>query len=375
MRILIVSEGFGQELFGVSQAIIKLNERLRSVGVSCRVLVSKLGDISGLEVDVKQVPTALWGNPFRWHPNLFQFYVKEIKDFKPDVVHIHGIFTFVQYAAVRAAHVLGVPVLLSLHGMLEEWIWRQKGSAYYFAKRVYWRAVPTPIFKQVDCVHVITRLEAQTASQELPQIPQVLIPNAMDFSRLPALTDQPQRKFVFLGRLHPVKGVELLINAFAQTRLGNDWRLIIAGPEQDPAYGLQLRRLVNDLRLNDQVEFVGPVYGDEKYKLMSKAWAVVVPSFSEVIAMVNLESAAVSTPTITTRATGLDDWEQGGGLLIDPDLGQLTQALKVVAAWSLAERLQNGENAHRFVRENYGWDVIAPKWLQAYQDVKKSARK
>ena len=375
MRILIVSEGFGQELFGVSQVIIKLNEKLRSYGVSCRVLVSKLGDISGVDVDVRKIPAAIGGNPFRWHPDLFQFYVQEIKEFKPDVIHIHGVFTFVQYAAVQAAHVLGVPVLLSLHGMLEEWTWRQKGSVYYFAKRMYWRALLSPVFKLVDTVHVITRLEAETARHELGQISQVLIPNAMDFSKLPALADQPRRNFVFLGRLHPKKGVELLIKAFAQARLGDDWRLIIAGPDQDPAYGRRLLQLVRDLRLNDQIQLIGPVYGDGKYKLMSNAWAVVVPSFSEVIAMVNLESAAVCTPTITTRVTGLDDWDQGGGLLIDPREDQLTQALAKVASWSLAERMQNGENAHRFVRERYGWDAIAPKWLEAYQVLKKGVSK
>lgn len=367
MRILMITEGLGREFFGVSQVVIKLNERLRSSGISCRVLVSKLGDLSGLDVDVRKIPAPVLGNPLRWHPALFHFYLREIKEFKPDVIHVHGVFTFVQRAAVRAAHVLGLPVLLSLHGMLEEWTWQQKRTVYHFAKRIYWRALINPMLKRVNSVHVITRLEAKTASLELQNIPQVLIPNAIDFSRLSAPTDPPRQDLVFLGRLHPKKGVELLIQAFSLARLGKDWRLIIAGPEQDPAYGSQLRRLVSDLGLNDHVRLIGPVYGNEKYDLLSRAWAVVVPSFSEVIAIVNLEAAAAYTPTITTHATGLDDWEQGGGLLVDPSQDQLAQALARVASWSLPERLKNGRKAHQFVCERYGWDVITPKWLKAYR--------
>ncbi len=103
----------------------------------------------------------------------------------------------------------------------------------------------------------------------------------------------------------------------------DDWRLIIAGsrPFGDPYEG-DFASLLGDLRLNDQIQLIGPVYGDEKYKLMSNAWVVVVPSFSEVIAMVTFGVRGGLYPHhYNSSVTGLDDWDQGGGLLIDPREG------------------------------------------------------
>ncbi len=133
---------------------------------------------------------------------------------------------------------------------------------------------------------------------------------------------KPEKLIVFLGRLHPKKGVDLLIEAFKQAEFEYDWQLVIAGPDFNQTYARELRQLVVDLDLVDQVDFIGPVYGDKKYALLAKAWMVVVPSYSEVVALVNLEAAALQTPTITTTDTGLDDWAEGGGVLINADVDQ-----------------------------------------------------
>ena len=61
------------------------------------------------------------------------------------------------------------------------------------------------------------------------------------------------------------------------------------------------------------MEFLGPVYGAEKWALIQRAWAMIVPSYSEVVGMVNLEAALCSVPSITTYETGLTDWNEGGG--------------------------------------------------------------
>jgi len=386
MRILIVSEGFGREFFGVSQVLLQLTLHLEKHEVEYEVIAAQVGDLSSEQKRrVTQLPVfagSLKSNTLahliRWHPQMRSCILGRIKDFKPDVMHVHGTMTPIQLIAVSLAAREGVPVILSPHGMLEPWLWSQKGVLFGAIKRSYWNTLFKPVFKKVNYLHSITTMEQKNLAVDFPGIPQILISNGIaqsDIDRQSAHKAAPDRSFLFVGRLHPKKGVDLLIQAFSQSDLEEDWQLQIVGPDFDPSYGAYLRQLVLRLKMEHRIHFLGSKYGDEKMDLLARAWAAVFPSYSEVVGLVNLEAAAASTPSITTRATGLDDWEQGGGLLIDPDLGQLTQALKVVAAWSLAERLQNGENAHRFVRENYGWDVIAPKWLQAYQDVKKSARK
>jgi glycosyltransferase involved in cell wall biosynthesis len=214
-------------------------------------------------------------------------------------------------------------------------------------------------------------MERNTLTKEFPHHPQIQIPNAIDLSVDDRLNseDRPEKTLVFLGRIHPKKGVDLLIQAFNKADLEGNWKLKIIGPDFDPTYGQKLRKLVSDLDLVNRVEFTGPIYGNAKYRMMREAWVVVVPSYSEVVALVNLESAALQTPTITTTRTGLVDWTDSGGILIEPIVEELTQAILSAASWTLDERCRRGKRARNFIQERYSWQVVGPRWVEAYHQI------
>ena len=195
-------------------------------------------------------------------------------------------------------------------------------------------------------------------------------PDKIDVSAYPAeqQTEFADKYFLFLGRLHPVKGVSLLIDAFAQLA-DESFRLVIAGPDFDPAYAMRLREQVRSLNLTDRVEFTGEVQGERKANLYRGAWCSVTPSYSEVFALVNLESAASFTPAITTTGTGIQDWHEGGGMLVQPKQEELVAAVREAAMWSAAERVRCGIRARKFVAERYSWDVVCSQWLEAYRTV------
>jgi glycosyltransferase involved in cell wall biosynthesis len=296
--------------------------------------------------------------------------VNEIDDFQPDLIHIHGVFTPLQYFAQSAASDFKIPVLLSPHGMLEPWTWNQHGVIYKAIKRTYWKSILRPRLRQASFIHVITPLESKTLDEEFPEATQILIPNAIDLGKIPEFSsrDTYNKEILFIGRIHPKKGVHLLLEAFKQANL-EDWKLIIAGPVFSKAYKQQLDLIIHRYQMEDLVEFLGPVYGQEKYRLMNKSWVVVVPSSSEVVGLVNLESAAVKTPTITTPATGLFDWEESGGLLVENEIMPLSQALTSVSNWSIPERIQRGAQSRDFIKMRYSWQVVGPRWIEAYRQI------
>ncbi len=371
MKIILVTEAFGSKGYGVSQVLSRLINLYREYNIALKILSPIIEDKENLLKTWEFAVMPSKGKKILWQPFQRKFFRTEIETFHPDLVHVHGIFTFIQRSAIQAAIDAHIPVLLSPHGMLTPWLWQQHGSGYALIKRIYWNSLMKPVLQRVDCFHAITKNEAACIQYEFPSASQVLIPNAIDLNQIVALSDTelPNKTFVFLGRLHPIKGVELLIHAFQKVRLESDWRLVIAGPNFSPTYGQQLRQLTDELNLTDRVDFVGPIYGDEKYALLAKAWAVVVPSYSEVIALVNLEAAAMQTPTITTVGTGLHDWAESGGLLIDADLDELTQALERSAAWTLEERRARGAQARAFVQERYSWQAIGTRWINAYRQI------
>ncbi len=341
---MLVTESFGPKGFGVSKVLSHLVRLYKENGISTKILSPFVDDTESLLCTGDYAVIPHMEKKFLWHPQQLKFFQKEIDFFNPDIIHIHGVFTLIQRSAVKAARKAKVPTLLSSHGMLNPWSWQQGGHVYAVLKKLYWSRVMNPILRKVTYIHAITPIEANYLAEEFPRNPQILIPNAIDMKLIPEFSQNllPERKFVFLGRLHPKKGVELLVQAFAKNLFDGEWQLLVAGPDFNPAYGQLLRRLVKQLSLTNQVKFVGPIYGQDKYALLAAAWAVVVPSYSEAVALVNIEAAAVQTPTITTSDTGLHDWTESGGVLIDADVSQLTQALHWVSQWSLKRTAGTG---------------------------------
>ena len=85
--------------------------------------------------------------------------------------------------------------------------------------------------------------------------------------------------------------------------------------------------------------------------------------------MVNLEAAATGTPVITTHSTGLFDWEEGGGLLIHPEVEDLSCALRQVVSWDESERLERGRGLRQLVERRYSLEAVGPLWLALYAEL------
>jgi len=374
-KLLVVSECVGEGLFGVSEVVMDLLNRMPDKGISVHVIAGRVEQVpSNLANSVSKSPLLLSETTkFKWHPRQKSYIKKVAQSFGAELIHIHGVFSPIQLSAIKAASELKIPVIVSYHGMLEPWLWMQKGAVYYWMKRVYWGLLIKPVMKRVDFVHAITDQESETLECEFPRVPQIKISNAIDLSEFSSNQMEPDvdRYLLFIGRLHPKKGVDLLIEAFKKSVVGNV-RLVIAGPDFDVDYTARLKALVENIGLSERTSFVGSVHGEQKSELLQKAWCTVIPSYSEAVGLVNLESAASFTPTITTTMTGLSDWQEGGGLLVEPELEPLTSAIVTACNWSQDKRMLMGKRARSFVEERYSWDVIGEQWVEAYKMIAES---
>ena len=96
---------------------------------------------------------------------------------------------------------------------------------------------------------------------------------------------------------------------------------------------------------------------------------MVTPSHSEVVGLVNLEAADSFLPSITTYQTGLSDWTEGGGLLITPDVLQLSNALTEASCWSTEEQFDRGVASRSLVEQRYSWNHVMPLWENLYSQI------
>lgn len=375
IRILHIVDDFSTANTGVTNTVRQITQwqaqRCDWVGVHTIGLVD-IAPPEGVEV-ISRAPhprTPFWRYPVGGVAGM----VDLIKQKRVTHLHIHEFWRAGFAVGMRAARKAGIPVVLSPHGLTSPWALRKLGWKNRLKKSLYWNLFGRYCLADHAALHAITPLELDHMQAFFGRRPQVIIPNAIDLADPIYEVDNngsqsPARRIVFLGRLHPIKGVETLIKAFSKARLNSDWELIIAGPEEMPDYVAKLKALAGESTRSASIHFVGPCYGAEKRALLRDSWVVVVPSFTEVIGMVNLESASLHTPTITTTATGLTDWAAAGGVLVEPEVDGVCNALEKAAAWTLEERLQRGRKARAQVEAVFSLEAVGEAWLNFYAEI------
>ena len=228
------------------------------------------------------------------------------------------------------------------------------------SSRTFWRAL-TP--READ------QIRAQGARQ-----PIVVIPNGLDAGALAPPAD-PARSIdtalirglskngpraLFLGRIHPKKGLDLLLPAWA--RLGGrhaEWELVIAGPDE-AGYLAEMRVLARSLDLGQRVMFTGLVTGEAKTRLLHSADLFVLPSYSEGFPMSVLEAWACGVPVAATRECNVPDISaEEAGWECDAQLESLVGTLEAALGASTAERRDRGVNGRRLLEVRYSWPSIA----------------
>lgn len=362
---------------GVTEVITQLTRFLASQRIPSTVLAAAPARTPVPEgVTLVEFPVPLWGRIWRYPHNLGA-YLKQLKRESGSIFHLHGVWGAPQWLAARAAIRQGIPSLLTAHDMLSPWHW-QDGRLRRLKKLVYWHGLAYPVFRQLPIIHAITPQERDNLAPQFPGQRLEVIPNAIDLQKVDAMSlnqdplvapmDKPY--LLFVGRLHPKKGVDPLIEAFARAHKPRSYNLLIVGPDSTLPYTYKLKEHVRALGLDKQVFFLGPVFGAKKWHLYRHAWAFCAPSHSEVVGLVNLEAAALRVPVITTFETGLFDWQTGGGLLIHPQISELTSALEQVFAWSESERAERGLALRQLVERRYSWEAVGAQWLNLYADLR-----
>lgn len=294
-------------------------------------------------------------------------YSRKLKDFLTNlstdsIFHIHGVWMFAQFIAAKIAIRRGIPFIISPHGMFEPYLWKEGR----LKKKVYFELFTSSAFAKANAIHAITPSEHKNLKELFPKQNIVCIPNAIAVESLPKRQQPLKPYFLFLGRLHPIKGLDLLLKVFnSLDHLNCD--LYIAGPSNSYSKSLEIQ-----FKEDKRIKFLGAVWGSQKKELYLNAQVFVAPSFTEVIGMVNLEAAMMATPVITTYETGLlPEWSLNGGMLINQTFEELESALKKAYSWNEMERNSLGRKLRQFVIDEYSWKVTLPKWENLYTTLTK----
>lgn len=293
-----------------------------------------------------------------------------------DVVHMHTPWEPSNLQVGPIARRAGVPYVVSVHGMLDDWSMGQHGT---LKKKLFLAIVGKRHLERAAFIHCTAQAELDQAKRWFPRGHGCVIPLVFDlepYRELPGL-DLAKSKFsalsrsgakiLFLSRLHPVKRVELVIDAAILLRQrGVEFTLVIAGTGDD-GYVLGLKQRAESL--GDDVSFVGLVAGREKVSLYQSADVTVVPSEHENFGMVFPESLACRTAVVTTK--GVSIWAElercGGAKIVEPDAHVIADTLQGLLA-DLPKLQSMGERGREWAFSELDGDRVAQRYVALYRD-------
>jgi glycosyltransferase involved in cell wall biosynthesis len=365
---------------GPAHSVTGLAAALSRLGV--RVSVASLDyaehgparDAEGV-ANVRRVPGAL-GKRLRGRSPALATAISDVAAGGVDIIHSHGLWMYPNLYARRVAVRNAIPLVISPRGMLDAWSLGRSAIRKAVASVVYEKRN----LASARLFHATSRLEALAIRQHGLTQPIAVIPNGVDVpdagavppravleERFPELRDR--RWLLFMGRLDPKKGVDLLIDAWRELR-GDfpAWRLVIAGPDL-AGYGAKLRSsLAADPALLDSITYTGMLDGALKRAALFHAEVFVLPTRSENFGVAVAEALAAGTPVVTTTAAPWNDVvTHDCGWWVEPDSRTLRAALASALQRTPDELAAMGRRGRQWVADEFSWNSAGLRMAEAYR--------
>jgi len=284
-----------------------------------------------------------------------------------DILHAHGIWQRHHHTVAQDGSRKSIPRIVSPRGMLEPWAINHKK----LKKKIAWHLYQKRDLQSADGLHATAQSEA-IQLRKLGLTPPILeAANGVDVPATFNPTDATQtdtKTALFLSRIHPKKGLPLLIEAWSRV-LPEDWKMIVVGPNEG-GHLEEVRQLVTASGLEPNWEFTSPVEGAKKWGALAKADLFILPSYSENFGMVVAEALAVGTPVITTTGTPWEGLhEHRCGWWVEPTVKGLADALMEATLISSCERQSMGDRGKSWVKRDFSWPTTAKQTIDFYEEI------
>jgi len=372
LRILSVVESISPSFGGLSQSVLDLAGALARDGHLVEIVT---GNASGSAVPpgvgVSEFKPVLRGLPgigkAGLSPAAHRYLAASAGNF--DVVHVHGLWRMHNLYAAQAASARSVALLISTHGMLSPTALRKSGGM----KAILWSAFQKGVLDSADAVHVTSTQEAADLRRCGISTQLISIPHGLRMASPNQGASLPRAKrILFLGRLDPIKNLELLIDTWMQLKARGaiaGWELVVAG-EGPAAY---TRSLKEQAAGEASISFPGGVRAEAKRTLLASSAALVLPSHSENFGLVVPEALAEATPVICSTGT---PWsavnDVGCGAWVEPTTAAMTSAIAWFADLPEEVRRQMGARGRAWTKEAFDLDVVGRSMALAYADLARS---
>lgn len=334
---------------------------LNRMGVDAQILTKQMlpGEVSlSDEPFIRYLPVSRFYNE-RWgYLRTLPKTLQAIPDV--DVFHIQELWQYPGYATARCAGKRSVPYVVTLHGGMYPEAMGHSSLVKKAALLLYERR----LLQEAACIHVTCTEEMEYYRLLGFTNPVAIIPNPLEVCEVEKpLCVGEYKKVGYLGRLHPRKRVERLLEVWS--RLHEPGELLIIG-DGEPDYVAFLKKEAERLRLSD-VRFLGWVSGVEKNRLLASLTCLVVPSDFENFGMIVPEALLQEVPVIATTGSPWQELEtERCGWWVNNDTDTLTEAVRKVLELDRDVLHEMGKRGRQLVLEKFTTDAVSRQLIQMY---------
>jgi glycosyltransferase involved in cell wall biosynthesis len=353
MRMIHVVPAVSEEASGPSYSVPRLCESLIAAGADVQLAALEWGSTRVPLPYLKTFPSGPGPRRLGVSPKMRRWLNDQAASGRMEIMHSHSLWMMPNVYPGQACRQEGrCRLVVSPRGTLSSWALGQNA----LQKRIFWRWIQEPALRVASCFHATAETECEDLRRLGFTQPVCMLPNGIDLPPLIRGTHDGRRQLLFLGRIHPQKGVEVLLRAW-QVVAGRfpEWELRIAGPEQR-GYLARMQALAAQLRL-ERIEFSGPAYGEAKLRAYRQASLFVLATYSESFGVTVAEALAAGTPAIVTQGA---PWaglvEQGAGWWIEMGLDPLVACLEQ----------EMGRAGHAWMQRDFSWQRIGAQFLATY---------
>ena len=355
-----VVPAIARESSGPTYAVTRLCEAVIAAGEEVVLATCDFDPLPAPPPFVRRFPPAFGPRRLTRAPSLNRWLRAQVRGGRTGIVHSHGLWRMSAVYAARAVRGGRARLVVSPHGTLSPWAMRHGRRR---AKRLFWAAFQRRALTRAACFRATSDQECDDIRRLGFRQPVAVIPNGVDLPPMHPAARARHRTLLFLGRLHPVKGVDLLIEAWAAVQDAFPrWRLVIAGDDADyqgtSGYMAELRRLAA-ARGAARVSFAGELTGAAKWDAYRGAALYVLPSRSENFGVTVAEALAAGTPVIASDRT---PWrrlhDRGAGWCVETGAAPLAARLREALAADDGALRRMGMRGRRWMEEDFSWADI-----------------
>lgn len=376
MKVSFLTSSISRSAGGLFWAMRSLSDSL--IGAGCDIRVFGGNDVHADEdrrswgrvpIDIQPI---IGPRAFGFQRGLW----RTLAAYQPDLAHVHGLWMYPSMAAVQWSGGRK-PYVISPHGMLDPWAVRNSGWKKKIARLIY----ENTHLNGAACIHALCEPERQAIRAFGLKNPIAVIANGVDLPDLNFVLPLPDwnvrvpsgaKVLLFLSRLHPKKGLSLLLDAWAQARQrsmpgAEKWQLVIAGWEQG-GHQAELESLARELAISGSVHFVGPQFDQAKAASLHRADAFVLPSVSEGLPMAVLEAWSYARPVLMTPQCNLPEgFSAGAAIQIEPKVASVVNGLGTLFGMNDGERDAMGQRGRQLVERQFTWSRIGAEMAEVYR--------